>query len=114
MHVSSRIMVTCRQLEAQPAEQHGKLWGVPFAIKDNIDAADFPTTAACPAFEYLPSHSAPAVQAVLNEGEHRGSFCTDILLCLSGICLCVLTAWRRTLVSRKVPDHEQLMIIRQL
>ncbi len=28
------------------------LWGIPFAAKDNIDASGFPTTAACPAFEY--------------------------------------------------------------
>lgn len=28
------------------------LWGIPFAIKDNIDAAGAPTTAACPAFAY--------------------------------------------------------------
>lgn len=28
------------------------LWGLPFAIKDNIDLADTPTTAACPAYEY--------------------------------------------------------------
>lgn len=34
------------------------LWGVPVAVKDNIDAAGFPTTAACPAWEYLPDRDA--------------------------------------------------------
>jgi allophanate hydrolase len=29
------------------------LWGIPFVIKDNIDAAGLPTTAACPAFSYV-------------------------------------------------------------
>jgi len=29
------------------------LWGIPYAIKDNIDAAGAPTTAACPAFAHL-------------------------------------------------------------
>lgn len=28
------------------------LWGIPFVIKDNIDAAGMPTTAACPAYRY--------------------------------------------------------------
>jgi allophanate hydrolase len=37
------------------------LWGIPFAVKDNIDVADLPTTAACPAFAYTPSHDAVAV-----------------------------------------------------
>ncbi|MBA9066146.1 allophanate hydrolase [Methylobacterium fujisawaense] len=37
------------------------LWGVPFAVKDNIDVAGLPTTAACPDFAYTPTETAPAV-----------------------------------------------------
>ncbi|HCO60881.1 MAG TPA: allophanate hydrolase, partial [Porticoccaceae bacterium] len=44
------------------------LYGVPFAIKDNIDLAGVPTTAACPAFAYTPEASAPVVQALIDAG----------------------------------------------
>jgi allophanate hydrolase len=37
------------------------LYGIPVAIKDNIDAAGLPTTAACPAFAYTPARDATAV-----------------------------------------------------
>ena len=30
------------------------LYGIPFAVKDNLDVAGIPTTAACPAFAYTP------------------------------------------------------------
>ncbi len=44
------------------------LAGVPFAVKDNIDAAGFDTTAACPAFAYRPEANATVVDKVLKAG----------------------------------------------
>jgi allophanate hydrolase len=44
------------------------LYGVPFAIKDNIDFSELPTTAACPAFSYQPWESSPVVQALIDAG----------------------------------------------
>lgn len=44
------------------------LWGVPFAIKDNIDAGGAPTTAACPAFTYIAEQDAFAVEALRRAG----------------------------------------------
>jgi allophanate hydrolase len=41
---------------------------VPFAVKDNIDVAGLPTTAACPDFAYTASETAPAVQRLLDAG----------------------------------------------
>ncbi len=44
------------------------LWGIPFAVKDNIDLAGVPTTAGCPDFEYIPERSATAVQRLIDAG----------------------------------------------
>lgn len=44
------------------------LWGVPFAIKDNIDLAGIPTTAGCPEFAYTPADSAQVVGQLLAAG----------------------------------------------
>jgi len=44
------------------------LYGVPFAIKDNIDLAGVPTTAACPDFAYTPEKSAVVVQRLISAG----------------------------------------------
>lgn len=44
------------------------LYGVPFAIKDNIDLAGVPTTAACPDFAYTPEESATLVSRLISLG----------------------------------------------
>jgi len=44
------------------------LYGVPVAVKDNIDALGFPTTAACPAFSYTPTHDSTAVERLRAAG----------------------------------------------
>lgn len=44
------------------------LFGIPFAIKDNIDLAGLPTTAACPAFAYTPERSARVVEQLIDAG----------------------------------------------
>jgi allophanate hydrolase len=44
------------------------LYGIPFAVKDNIDVAGLPTTAACPDFAYTPAASATVVQRLVDAG----------------------------------------------
>lgn len=44
------------------------LYGIPFAIKDNIDLAGIPTTAACPAYAYVPERSATLVEQLIALG----------------------------------------------
>src|SRR3974377_1188034 len=52
----------CAEAKSLSAERaRGPLFGVPVAVKDNIDVAGLPTTAACPAFSYEPGLDATAV-----------------------------------------------------
>jgi allophanate hydrolase len=44
------------------------LAGITLAVKDNVDVAGLPTTAACPEFEYAPEHDAAAVAALRAAG----------------------------------------------
>jgi len=44
------------------------LYGIPFAIKDNIDLAGTPTTAGCPDYAYMPNQSATVVQKLIDAG----------------------------------------------
>lgn len=44
------------------------LWGIPFAIKDNIDLEGCPTSAGCEAFTYSPEKSATVVALLIEAG----------------------------------------------
>jgi allophanate hydrolase len=51
-----------RDIESMP------LWGMPFAVKDNIDLANVPTTAGCPEYQYVPTESAVVVAKLVAAG----------------------------------------------
>jgi allophanate hydrolase len=53
---------------AELAAGHGLLAGIRLAVKDNVDVAGLPTTAACPEFSYRPGHDAAAVAALRAAG----------------------------------------------
>ncbi len=55
-----------RLAELDPAS--APLWGVPFAIKDNIDLVGVPTTAGCPDYAYTPGTSATVVERLVAAG----------------------------------------------
>ena len=82
-------------LEALESRPRGPLWGVPFAVKDNIDVAGLPTTAGCEAFRYVPEVSAPVVAALVAAGAiplgktHLDQFATGLVgtRAFSGPCL---------------------------
>jgi allophanate hydrolase len=54
------VLAEARALQSAGAAGR-PLYGVPVAVKDNIDVAGLPTTAACPAFSYHPAQDATSV-----------------------------------------------------
>jgi allophanate hydrolase len=57
------VLAAARRVDARiAAGETLPLAGVPYAVKDNIDVAGLPTTAACPAFAYRPDRSAHVVE----------------------------------------------------
>jgi allophanate hydrolase len=55
-------MLESRAMDALP------LYGIPFAIKDNIDLAGVPTSAGCSEYAYVPERSSVVVQKLLDAG----------------------------------------------
>ena len=64
------VLAQAKELEARwKSDKAGMpLYGIPYAIKDNIDAAGHPTTAACPEFRYVPTESATVVNRLNSSG----------------------------------------------
>jgi len=63
------LLEAARAVEARHrAGEDLPLYGIPFGVKDNIDAAGLPTTAACPAFSYVPDRDATSVQRLCAAG----------------------------------------------
>lgn len=56
------LLDAARDLMARAPESNSlPLWGVPFAVKDNIDVAGLPTTAGCAAYAYNPATDSTVV-----------------------------------------------------
>lgn len=68
----SEVFIHLRPREAVEADQAaanaGPLAGLVLAVKDNVDVAGLPTTAACPGFGYVPDADAPVVAALKAAG----------------------------------------------
>lgn len=68
IHVATASEINAQWDELEKLNKDLPLWGVPFAVKDNIDVKGMPTTAACPAFEYDPTENAFIVEKLRNAG----------------------------------------------
>ncbi|GAA2710095.1 allophanate hydrolase [Actinoplanes palleronii] len=62
--LADAVVVEARLAAGEELPLAGRL----VAVKDNIDVAELPTTAACPSYEYQPLISAPAVQRLVDAG----------------------------------------------
>lgn len=76
------LLARCAALEGDQTAR-GPLHGALCGVKDNVDVAGLPTTAACAAYEYTPTESAPTVTALEAAG--------------------AIPAWRRIFCSLQPP-----------
>ena len=62
------VLSRAQALTRDPKAKALPLYGIPFAVKDNIDAAGMATTAACPSFSYSPEKNSTVVERLLAAG----------------------------------------------
>ncbi len=66
---AERLLAEARELERRHARgERLPLYGLSFAVKDNIDVGGLPTTAACPALAATPTRHAAVVARLLQAG----------------------------------------------
>jgi allophanate hydrolase len=70
IHLLPREMALrqAEKLEGDIASHALPLFGIPFAVKDNMDVAGLPTTAACPAYSYTAAETATVVKRLMDAG----------------------------------------------
>ncbi len=68
LHIADRQAVLAEASRLGAYDSTRPLFGIPFAVKDNIDVAGMPTTAACPDYAYLPEHDAEVVRLLREAG----------------------------------------------
>ncbi|TIS53404.1 MAG: allophanate hydrolase [Mesorhizobium sp.] len=69
IHLASKADMLAEVERLGPFDPVAKpLWGIPFAVKDNIDVAGMPTTAACAGYAYKPAKDATVVERLKGAG----------------------------------------------
>lgn len=69
IHLAEReSLIAEAEALASVGQAQKPLWGIPFAVKDNIDVAGMPTTAACPDYAYVAEKDATAVRLLKEAG----------------------------------------------
>ncbi|WJR65146.1 allophanate hydrolase [Neorhizobium sp. CSC1952] len=68
IHLAEKAAVLAEAAKLGAFDPKKPLWGIPFAVKDNIDVAGMPTTAACPDYAYRPERDATVVRLLRGAG----------------------------------------------
>ncbi len=60
LDAEAKLLATAARLDSQ-GDKSLPLYGIPFAVNDNIDVDNLPTTAACPDYKYFPTEDSTVV-----------------------------------------------------